>query len=577
MFKKNIESLQKINKCLANRISNISLSEASKNLGALKNEKGEYILTQNDKYIDDVPSPTQAAKELYSQNIINAKTRHDFILIFGLGLGNLLDYTHEKSISNIILYEPDLNILRFTFEYVDLTKYFADGRLYVSNNIADCTKYIEEKYLLDDQIEFLYLKNYLMLHASEFKVLSEKILEVCQNKIMDLNTTKQLSKFWVENTIKNAFTKQTHYPINILENKFKGKTALILGAGPSLNDNIEKIKKYRDKFVIFAVHRTLETLKNSGITPDFCVIIDANWVNEAITKDADYLKQINFISDIKADSFVKTINANHHFTYYSKNSIYSEKLQSLCADYIRVLETGGTSTICAYRSAKFMGFKNIIFAGIDLVFKNDTAYCDGKIASVNDATTLRIQNVIMPKAEVKTITGEYTTTRADYANFIKQFEIIFAQDKYSNIYNISSFGAFINGMKYVQLEDITETDSINSKDIIEKAVQNNTNVPEKIYSTTEKIFREEQKKLKPIVDLINEWFEMYSEHPGFFDYATKIITKITSTMILQDCVQIELIKFYKLVLSEDKEAKNLFVNDLFKTIIRYNRNLDNLI
>ena len=580
MFEKNLKSLEKINKSLANKISRTPLKEVLGHISAVKNEKNEYILTKDKNYIDDTPSPEFTAKEVYSQNIKTAISRHDFIVIFGLGLGNLLDYTHQQSMCSLILYEPDLNILRFTFEYVDLKKYFADGRLYVTDNIHECTNYIYEKYLLDDKIEFVYLKNYLLQHTSEFNLLTERVFEVCKNKIIDMNTTKKHSKNWVKNSLINASANYSHYPVNIFINKFKDKTALILGAGPSLKDNLEKIKQYRDKFVIFAVHRTLDTLKNSGITPEFCVIIDTNWVQKNITKDLKYLEQINFIADLKADSYISSLKLKNIFTYYPQNSILAEKLETKLPEEIKCLETGGTSTICAYNCAKLMGFKNLIFAGTDLAFKEGTAYCDGKITTANNSHSVKIQNVIRQTTKVKSVTGEYIETREDYAGFIKQFEILFAKDKTSNIYNLSEFGAFINGMKYKSLDEICE--KINSvevsvNDIINDTISENEEIAEKIKNATKTILQEEYAKIKPITNSVNEWFEMYSQHPSFFDYAAKIVPMITSTMILQDAVQIELIKFSKLVLSTNEQERKEFLEDLFKTILLYAKNLDNLI
>lgn len=577
MFKNNLKYLEKVNKNLAKKINNVSLKEVTKNLGALKNQYGEYVLTNGEQYIDDTPSPQEAAKKIYEEQIKSATSRHDFILIFGLGLGNLLDYVHSQSISSLILYEPDLNILRFTFEYVDMTKYFADGRLYITDNINDCTKYISEKYLLDDKIEFVFLKNYVMQHSSEFTVLTERIYATCQNKIIDLNTIKKLSKNWVINILHNATSKERNYPINLLENAFKNKTALVLGAGPSLKDNLEKIKNNRDKFVIFAVHRTLETLKNSGIVPDFCVVIDAKWIKETIKTDNDYLKDINLISDIKADYYLKTKTFKNYFVYYSQNNIFSNKMQIKCSNSIRCLETGGTSTICAYRCAKLMGFKNIIFAGVDLAFKDDTAYCTGQIAAANDGKSIKLHNNIIALATVKSITGEYVKTRADYAEFIKQFELIFAKDKTSKIYNLSTFGAFINGMKYKSLEEILPDETVSITDSIENIINNANPQEEKIHKTSINILKEEQEKIKPVVSSIKEWFEMYKEHPSFFEYATNIVTSITSTMILEDIIQIELIQFSKLVLSKNDSAKKDLLVNMFNTILNYSKNLDNLI
>lgn len=580
MFKENIELLEKVNKLLAEKIKNIPIEKASENIGAVKNEQGEYLLVQNQKYVDDTPSPVEAAKEIYEESIKNAVTRHDFIIIFGLGLGNLLDYTHEKSVSNLILYEPDLNILRFTFEYVDLSRYFTDKRIYITDTIQDCTRYIENKYLLDDKIEFVYIKNYLMQHSSEFAVLTERIYEVCNSKIIDMNTTKKMSKYWVRNEIYNASSKKFHYPVSILKNKFKDKTALILGAGPSLKDNIEEIKKHRDKFVIFAVHRTLKTLVENGITPDFCVIVDAKWLRYYLSPENDFLKDINLIADIKADNYIQELPFKNLFMYYSQNNIIGEKLFSKISDKIELLEIGGTSTICAYNCAKYLGFSTLIFAGIDLAFKNDTVYCDGQIAAANNQTSVKIQNVLREITKVKSVTGEYIPTRADYASFIKQFEMYFARDKVSDIYNVTSFGAFISGMTYKPFEEIIliiNNDISDTNEIIEKSKEENAQLPKKIESITQQILTEEKNKIKPIVDLINEWFEMYSQHPSFFDYATNIITKITSTMILQDCLQIELIKFSKLVVSKNIEEKKQFLLELFDVILKYYKNLDNLI
>lgn len=580
MFEKNLESLEKVNKSLANKIRKVNLAEVSAHIKAVKNEKGEYILTRDNKYVDDTPSPLESAKNVYSESVKTAFSRHDFIVIFGLGLGNLLDYTHNKSMCSLILYEPDINILRFTFEYVDLTKYFADGRLYISNNLVECTNYIEQKYLLDDKVEFVYLKNYVLQHPSEFTVLTERIFEACKSKIIDMNTTKELSKFWVNNTFSNLSGNDIHYPINLLENQFKGKTALVLGAGPSLADNIEKIKENRDKFVIFAVHRTLETLRQHDIVPDFCVAVDTRWVKYSITNDTKYLSEVNVIADIKADNYLKKLPFKNFFTYYSQNSSFSSKLATKLPNEIKILQTGGTSTICAYRCAKYLGCKNIIFAGIDLAFRDDTAYCDGQIVTANTQTSVKIKNIVRETTTVKSITGEYVTTRADYASFIRQFELLFVQDKTSELYNLTTFGAFINGMKYAQLEEIFENisaESSNTDEIIKNAIQQNSNLPEKIRKASIEILREEKQKVQPIVDLTNEWFEMYSEHPNYFDYAAKILTKVTSTMILQEFIQIELIKFSKLIFSKDEKAKREFLLEVFKNILSYDKSLYNLI
>ncbi len=579
MFKKNLETIRKINSLLAYKLEHVTLEEASRNLGAIKNELGEYILTKNNKYVDDTPSPVASAKNIYDEQIKTATSRHDFIVIFGLGLGNLLDYAHSESVSQLILYEPEIDIIRFTMEYVDLTPYFKDGRVYITNNLTDCTNYISEKYLLEDKIEFLFLKNYVLQKPSEFTVLTERIFEACQQKIVDMNTIKKMSKVWINNEIKSFTNFKQRYPVNLLENKFKDKTALVLGAGPSVKDNIEKIKQNREKFVIFAVHRTLETLRQNGITPDFCVIVDAQWVKSAITQDLEYLKNINFIVDIKADNYVYTLPCKNLFTYFTQNSICAQKIATKMLGDIKLLESAGTSTITAYKCARLMGCTNIIFAGVDLAFKDDTAYCDDKNAVANTQSSVKIQNIVREITDVKSITGEYVKTRVDYACFIKQFEKFFSQDKGANFFNLTTFGAFINGMKYDSLENLVQSlkpENPKIQEVLDNFIDTTRFNPQELLEKAKEVFQEEESRVSPIIEAIDEWFEMYLEHPSFFDYATSIITKITSSMILSEYIQIELLRFTKLVLDKDEEKKKEFVLELFKQIKTFDKNLKNL-
>ena len=433
--------------------------------------------------------------------------------------------------------------------------------------------------MLEDKIEFLFLKNYVLQKPSEFTVLTERIFETCQEKIVDMNTIKKMSKIWIDNSIKSFTNFKQRYPINLLENRFKNKTALVLGAGPSLKDNIEKIKQNRENFVIFTVHRTLETLRKNGITPDFCVIVDAQWVKQSFTQDLEYLKEVNFIVDIKADNYVYSLPCKNLFTYFTKNSICAQKIATKMLGEIKLLESAGTSTITAYKCARLLGCKNIIFAGVDLAFKNDTAYCDDKNVVTNTQSSVKIQNIVHETTEIKSITGEYIKTRVDYACFIKQFEAFFAQDKNVNLFNLTTFGAFINGMKYDNLENIIQIikpEKTDAREILDNFIDTTTFNPQKLIDKAKEVFKEEEARIQPLINAIDEWFEMYLEHPSFFDYATNIITKITSSMILSEYVQIELLRFTKLVLDKDEEKKKMFVLELFKQIKTFYKNLNNL-
>ena len=517
---------------------------------------------------------------MYSEQIQRPLTRHDIIVIYGLGFGNLLDYVSEKSVSNIVLYEPDLEIIRFTMEYVDLTKYF-DGRLYLTNNLAECSNYIKNKYLIGDKIECLYIKNYLLYRPSEFSLLTKKIADDCHNKIIDINTISQMSKVWIENIFSKIRLNKNLIPLNLLKNCYKGKTALILGAGPSLKDNISKIKENRDKFVIFTIHRTLEVLQNNDIVPDFCVVTDAMYTNAYFPKlKEEYVKSLNLVLDIKSDKYTAKLPCKRSFIFFTNNSIFSEKMLINSSSIKDLLETVGTSTLSAYNCAKFLGCKNFIFTGVDLAFKDNTAYCDGKNVVTISQSEVKIQNISRHTTQVKSVTGDYVKTREDYASFISQFEAIFAKDQNPNIYNLTDFGAYIKGMKYDSLDNIIKylkINKINAENVIEETLGQSHFSGQKFYQTMHNIFADEYKKTTPILKEAQDWLDMYSEHPQFYEYASTIITKITSTMMLEEYIQVELLEFLRLIYKDNESEKREFLIKLFTSIIQYGKQLKYLV
>ncbi len=70
---------------------------------------------------------------------------------------------------------------------------------------------------------------------------------------------------------------------------------------------------------------------------------------------------------------------------------------------------------------------------------------------------------------------------------------------------------------------------------------------------------------------------MYSEHPSFYEYASKIITKITSTMMLQEYIQVELLEFLRLIYKDNTQEKREFLIKLFTNIIYYGKQLEVLV
>ena len=453
MFNRNMEFLG--NLALKSRLTGISIEDSKADMSYCMTTSNDYLLMKNDIPIDDIDNPRQAIRKMLADSIKSEMGANDIIITFGIGLCYLLDEVYDKYPSKIYVYEPDIKLLHFVLNNVDISEHLASGRVFVSDKLDEIMQKLSETFISNDKVEIVYLKNYALIKSQELIELTQKVYETCRTKLVDINTIKKYSKTWLMNTLKNIsyINNSTAYKLSDLKNKFNGQTALILAAGPSLMENIEKIKANRNKYVVFAVNKALRTLDANGITPDFVVCLDAKAINSSFVGLDDFCRKTNCITDLYSDSAVFSKNFKRVFVSFSKNDFVVKKLSEY--NKIHSYENGGTATAMAFVAAVKMGFDKIIFSGLDLAFKNETMYATGESVNKISDTQIKVSNTIKNLTKIKSVMGDFVLTREDYAAFVQHFEILIKELKVtSEIYNTTSFGAAINGIKNVKFEDI---------------------------------------------------------------------------------------------------------------------------
>lgn len=74
-----------------------------------------------------------------------------------------------------------------------------------------------------------------------------------------------------------------HKPVNYLRGFFAGVPGIVVGAGPSLDSQIEALKAAQGRALIMCVNTSLPALEAAGIQPDFCVVCEAKPVARTLT------------------------------------------------------------------------------------------------------------------------------------------------------------------------------------------------------------------------------------------------------------------------------------------------------
>ena len=546
MFENNLKELMSINPTLCGSLEKLHNEPLDESIALAQAKSGEFILGINGIPLDNVESPSKGAKDDIEKTILSKIGKNDFIVLYGLGMGYMLDELFLKYESKIVVYEPNINVLRFVFENVDMTGYLSSKRVFITNNDEICLNYLKNHFIAGDKLEITYPTNYVAYYQQTMTEFIEGVYNILKRNIIDINTTKKLSESWTKNVITNSRRINGKILFSQLENKFEGTTAMVLAAGPSLKDNIETIKENRDKFTIFAVNRTLSFLEKEDIVPDFAIFTDASYLKNT-TNDLsdDYIKKLNIIADIKASTSVFELDCKNLIVYLPAN----ESLSGLIAqkNNIKAQETYGTAAAVAFYCAKEIGAKEIICAGIDLAFKNDEFYSDGK--GKIDGDKLIVDNYSMHLSEVKSKDGKMVKTRDDYASFVPQFESIckkFGKD--IKVYNITDFGAYIEGMEYKKLSEILPSKNlkINTDKILSEI--------EPLNIDYEAIINEEWVKAENFIDEITQNKEIK---------LGDLIQKTINCALLYSTCQYEILNLEKMNFSDDSIAEyKKFVTDL---------------
>lgn len=454
MFEKNLEFID--NLALKRRLAKLSIAESRIGVSYCVTPTNDYVLLKDELPTDDLQNPRLAVNMMLKDNIKQEMKPSDTIITFGIGLGYLLDETFNKYPSRIYIYEPDLSLLHFVLNNVDISEHLSSGRVFITNDLDELISKLNATFLTKDKVEIVYLQNYAVAKNKELLMLTQKVFETCKSKLVDVNTITKFSKYWLNNTLDNISyinNSDNVYLLSDLNKKFIGQTALIAAAGPSLNDNLNEILLNRHKYVIFAVNKSASYLIKSGIVPDFIVCLDARNMSRTLAGTELEANNVNIIADVRTDKDIVLKGFKKIFFNFSEADSLMKKLVKN-NKFLEFSESGGSASTLALTAAIKMGFSKIIMAGVDLAFKDNIIYAYGETMNRLSQNEILVDKVKKNIVQVESVNNTPVFTREDYQVFITHFESIIKENNYNEIYNISSFGAKINGVKNVAIKDI---------------------------------------------------------------------------------------------------------------------------
>ena len=282
----NLDYMKKNKNHLYSKFKNIDISsykelDEIQSVDTKDGKKALKIKLDSKEYrLNSIYRPEEEAKRWVSQ--YEFQNLNTVVSMFGFGNG-IFARTIMKKMGNsdlLIIYEPCVEMFYHVLNNYDITDIISNNQVKIflkdindfefhttlqsSINIANWRSQIQCVY---PQYDKIFIESCRMF----FKELRDNYAYVKMN----INTEIYFGQKKIDNIFKNLrFLKNSNTLLEIKEELPKDIPAIVVAAGPSVEENIENLKRVKGKAVIFAVDRILDYLLDAGIEPDFVVTID---------------------------------------------------------------------------------------------------------------------------------------------------------------------------------------------------------------------------------------------------------------------------------------------------------------
>jgi hypothetical protein len=293
-----------------------------------------------------------------------------FLIVLGLGLGHHLNDLISKTQARwVIIVEPLVEFFEHSFHVVDWAGLVADvkgngGSVHIITDIEpekivkaisgvvlrEGIPYADGSWVFTHYPLWAFSEARNRLHeAIEFAFINRGFYE--DELVM------------MRNAVENCATRD-FWLVEGRPRLCRRETAVIVAAGPSLDEGIETLQRIRDRVVIFSAGTALRALLRNGIVPDFhCELENVNAVCDALAEAAKFgdLSQITLIASATVHPRVPPLFRD--IIFYFRDSV--SPTQILARKHREIYATSPTCANLALTVSGFMGFTEFALFGTD--------------------------------------------------------------------------------------------------------------------------------------------------------------------------------------------------------------------
>ncbi len=324
--------------------------------------------------VEGVSINSQSGAQADAEHVVSTASHNNkasIHVVFGLGFGYTFKEAVERAQGSVILYEPNVELLRVAMEMVDFSDVLSKNNVLVTNNLEGLEAAFDRCFRVGSETA-VFCCPYHRAQTAELNKLLEK-LGILQG-IASVNTAQRASHSagYAHHAVYNLHQFLECSPISALKDSLKNIPAVIIASGPSLNDNVEELKKYRSKAVYFGVSSSLAALNENGIYPDFVSMIET-YDARGLISGCD-ISRTSLICEPYTNYYVLAQPFKSKFVTASDENTANDIYEKAFGLAHEEFETKGTVSYNALSAAKYMGCNPIILVGQDLAYIDGNCY-----------------------------------------------------------------------------------------------------------------------------------------------------------------------------------------------------------
>ena len=460
MLVENINYLRKNYPAIREQLKAIEESE-EKRFQIEETKKGDktlsYVKDGKKQYFHSKYDPTREAEVIAEEYTdLEGKT----IVFYGTGLGYHIDIiVRNNPNSDVYIFEPIPELLEAFLSVQNLAKTEYKNVKNIIMGFENLGEALNS--MLDinrEDIELIALPSHKKLYESEHRTFTDRLMNITKNKRSSITTNHAFQKRWIVNSMKN-FKEVLVTPNILIEKKggFEGKPAIIVAAGPSLNEEIENIRYIKENRLayIFTVGSAINTLIHHGIHPHAAATYDPqenNW--EVFRQVVDRgIKEIPMIFGSSVGcSTLEKYNGKKYHMITSQDTVATYYLLSKDENMDIVSDAPSIAVVTLQLLAN-LGFSPIMLAGQNLGYVGKSQYADG-ITYHKQLTDYEETNALI----VTDVYGNKIKTDDGFNFMRRQMEAYIAVMEAGRVINTTQGGAKIQGTAFRELKDIIDKD-----------------------------------------------------------------------------------------------------------------------